>query len=98
MSCYDSEIRPGRYRHFKGGLYHVICVARLIDSDDEFVVYRPLYGDQATVIRPKAVFLQTVRLDNQTVPRFAFVNDDACAAIEQESGVNGTDEPSYGPR
>ena len=45
----DQEIvRPGRYRHFKGGEYEVIGVARDSETEQEMVVYRALYGERGT--------------------------------------------------
>lgn len=34
------QILPGKYRHFKGGLYEVIGVARHSETLEEMVVYR----------------------------------------------------------
>ena len=34
----------GRYRHYKGGEYEVIGVARHSETLEPLVVYRPLYG------------------------------------------------------
>ena len=48
------------YRHFKGGLYLVEDVARHSETEEEYVVYRKLYGDRSLWIRPKAMFLSPV--------------------------------------
>lgn len=32
-------IKPGYYRHFKGGLYNVIGIANHTETDEKFVVY-----------------------------------------------------------
>lgn len=40
-----TEIRPGKYRHYKGGLYELVCVAKHSETLEEFVVYKALYGD-----------------------------------------------------
>ena len=67
------EIRPGRYRHFKGGLYEVIGVAKHVDTGEELVVYRPLYGDRQLAIRPKETFLEYLCVEGQRVQRFAYL-------------------------
>ena len=61
---------PGRYRHFKGGLYEVVGVARHSETDEELVVYRPLYGDGGLWVRPLAMFLEPVDVGDVTTPRF----------------------------
>ena len=48
------------YRHFKGGLYLVEDVAKHSETEEEYVVYRKLYGDRSLWIRPKAMFLSPV--------------------------------------
>ena len=39
------EIRPGRYRHFKGREYRVYFTARHSETEELMVVYQPLYGE-----------------------------------------------------
>jgi hypothetical protein len=64
---------PGRYRHFKGGEYEVLGVARHSETDERLVVYRPLYGDSGLWVRPVAMFLEPVTHDGREVPRFAYL-------------------------
>lgn len=66
---------PGRYRHYKGGEYEVLGVARHSETDEELVVYRPLYGDRRLWVRPKAMFCETMTVDGQEVPRFRFLGE-----------------------
>ncbi|MGE3409109.1 MAG: DUF1653 domain-containing protein [Pirellulales bacterium] len=63
-------VTAGRYRHYKGGEYTVLGVARHSETEEELVVYRPEYGEGGLWVRPKAMFLETVEVDGQTVPRF----------------------------
>lgn len=65
--------RPGRYRHYKGGEYEVVGVARHSETDERLVVYRPLYNDTGLWVRPLAMFLETVVVNGEPVPRFAYV-------------------------
>jgi hypothetical protein len=69
------EIKPGRYRHYKGPYYQVIDVAQHSESGEELVVYRPLYGEGKLWVRPLAMFLEQVEHDGKLQPRFAWVDD-----------------------
>ena len=46
----------GRYRHYKGGEYEVIGVARHSETHEPLVVYRPLANDSGWWVRPHAMF------------------------------------------
>ena len=70
------SVEPGRYRHYKGNFYQVLGTARHSETDEMFVVYRPLYGEGALWVRPEAMFEETVTVDGRTVPRFARCEDD----------------------
>ena len=58
----ESPISPGTYRHFKGNLYRVHGVARHSETEEEFVVYEPLYGDSQGkwFVRPLSMFIEEV--------------------------------------
>ncbi|MAT52202.1 MAG: hypothetical protein CMK32_13570 [Porticoccaceae bacterium] len=63
-------VKPGRYRHYKGKDYDVIGVARHSETEEAYVVYRPLYGDRDLWIRPLEMFTETVDIEGRTIPRF----------------------------
>jgi hypothetical protein len=65
--------RPGRYRHYKGGEYELVAVARHSESHEPLVVYRPLYGEGGWWVRPHAMFFEQVEVDGRSQPRFAFI-------------------------
>jgi hypothetical protein len=65
------EARPGRYRHYKGGEYEVIGVARHSETFEALVIYRPLYNDSGLWARPHAMFFGQVEIDGLPQPRFA---------------------------
>ena len=65
------ELRPGDVvQHFKRGmtnsddhnayLYKIICEAIHTETKEPMVVYQALYGDCATYVRPKEMFLEKV--------------------------------------
>jgi hypothetical protein len=68
-------VKPGRYRHYKGKDYEVIGCARHSETDEAFVVYRALYGEQGLWIRPRAMFLEPVVIDGKPIPRFSFLEE-----------------------
>lgn len=75
----NSLLRPGRYRHYKGPQYRVIGTAKHSETEEDLVVYYPLYGDPAETsywVRPLAMFTEQVVHEGTDMPRFAFVADD----------------------
>jgi hypothetical protein len=68
-----SFIPPGRYRHYKGNEYLVLGVARHSETEEELVVYRQDYGDRGLWVRPLAMFVETVEVAGQRVPRFQYL-------------------------
>jgi hypothetical protein len=66
-------ITPGRYQHYKGQEYEVFEVARHSETEAQLVVYRCLYGDFSWWVRPLAMFLETVMVGSENVPRFRYV-------------------------
>jgi hypothetical protein len=69
------EIKPGRYRHFKGGEYQVIGLAKHSETGEPMVVYRALYGEGGLWVRPEAMFLDTMERDGKVFKRFEFIGE-----------------------
>ena len=69
-------VQPGRYRHYKGHEYEVLGVARHSETEEDFVVYRALYGDHGLWIRPMAMFLETVVVAGLPYPRFQLLTNE----------------------
>lgn len=67
----------GRYRHYKGGEYEVLGVARHSETLEPLVVYRPLYNDSGLWVRPYAMFVEQVEVKGQLRPRFALFEEGA---------------------
>ena len=67
------SILPGEYRHFKGNEYEVIGIARHSETEEPMVVYRALYGDHGTWVRPASMWNETVERDGQVYQRFVKV-------------------------
>jgi len=66
---------PGRYRHYKGGEYEVMGVARHSETLEPMVVYRPLYNDSGWWVRPHAMFFGEVDIDGRQLPRFMRIGE-----------------------
>lgn len=67
------EIKPGRYRHFKGNEYEVLCTARHSETMEEMVVYRALYGDGGVWVRPAAMWNEQVERGGKIYTRFTYI-------------------------
>lgn len=70
-----AQIRPGRYRHFKGGEYRVFCIARHSETGEEMVVYQALYGERGIWVRPASMWHETVERDGKTLQRFTYIGE-----------------------
>jgi hypothetical protein len=66
-------IQPGLYQHYKGPQYRIFSVARHSETEEEVVFYQALYGDYGFWVRPLSMFLESVEVDGEQVPRFALV-------------------------
>ncbi len=69
------EIRPGLYRHFKGGEYRVLFLARHSETEEWMVVYQALYGEKGIWVRPASMWNETVERDGVCLPRFRYIGE-----------------------
>ena len=69
-----SDLQSGRYRHYKGGEYTVIGVARHSETDELLVVYRPEYGERGLWVRPWSMFTEFVETQRGLELRFALID------------------------
>lgn len=79
------DVPIARYRHYKGGLYELVGVARHSESLEPMVVYRPLYGEGALWVRPFSMFFEEVVHEGQSQPRFSAM-DPASGPSQKEPG------------
>ncbi len=68
-----SEIKCGRYRHFKGGEYEVLHIARHSESEELLVVYRALYGKGEVWVRPLSMWNDIVEYYGERLLRFTYI-------------------------
>ena len=67
------ELKPGKYRHFKGNEYELIGIASHSETLEPMAVYRALYGEEGLWVRPLAMWTEQVRRDGYQGPRFQYV-------------------------
>jgi hypothetical protein len=70
------EPKPGFYRHYKGGDYEVVEVARHSETLEPLVVYRALYGARGLWVRPAGMWNELVIVAGQAVRRFTRIIDE----------------------
>lgn len=67
-------IELGKYRHYKGGEYEVIGIAKHSETLEDMVIYKALYesefGNNVLWARPKNMFEEIIEKDGKTIPRF----------------------------
>ncbi len=69
------ELKPGRYRHFKGNEYRLLYVARHSETLEPRVVYQALYGDRGIWVRPACMWSEHIDRDGYSGPRFAYIEE-----------------------
>jgi hypothetical protein len=66
------------YKHYRGGMYEVLFVAKHTETLEDLVVYRALYDspDMPTKlwVRPRTMFLEKVNFEGLPIPRFSRVD------------------------
>ena len=71
-----SNIKRGKYRHYKQGEYEVIDIVHHSETEEPLVLYRTLYGNYDLWVRPFKMYFEHVEFDGQQIPRFEYVGDD----------------------
>ena len=64
------ETPPGKYRHYKGGLYEVVGTVRHSETLEPLTLYRALYGQMGLWVRPAAMFNSDLMVDGVQRKRF----------------------------
>ena len=71
----SDPIPLGTYRHFKGNLYQLTGFAIHSETLEDMVIYKALYGEMKTWVRPLAMWEELVEVDGKIVKRFELVAD-----------------------
>jgi len=72
------DLKPGKYKHYKGTIVEVIGVALHSETLEKMAVYKHPnsiegMGENSLWVRPLSMFLETVDVDGKKVPRFKFL-------------------------
>ena len=59
----------GKYKHYKGGEYEVLCVAVYTETEEDLIVYKSI-TDGSVWARPFSMWEEGVVVDGKTVKRF----------------------------
>ena len=68
-------IKPGIYRHYKGNQYEVIGFAKHSETVEDMVIYKALYGEGGTWVRPLSMWEELVEVNGQIMKRFEYLGD-----------------------
>lgn len=74
----------GVYRHYKGNQYEVIGFAKHSETLEDMVVYKALYGEGGTWVRPLSMWENPIEVDGKTVKRFEYI-DEKSGATRQDN-------------
>ena len=90
------------YRHFKGNIYQIRCLAKHSETGEMMVVYQAMYDTFQIYVRPLAMFMEEVDVekypDARQQYRFELLQDSELvsgsrAAEEPVSGSQAVEEP-----
>ena len=71
-----NTIALGIYRHYKGNQYEVIGFARHSETLEDMVIYKALYGERGTWVRPLSMWENPIEQGGKTVKRFEYVGNE----------------------
>ncbi len=71
-----TNVKIGKYRHFKGAEYKVLGVAKHSETLEELVVYQAFYEEQEIWVRPISMFYDDKEFDGKLVPRFEYIGEE----------------------
>lgn len=74
-----SSLKSGVYKHYKGGFYRLVGIARHENTEEEMAVYCSISrglenGEGPLWVRPVAQFTEEVEYRGKTTTRFIYVS------------------------
>lgn len=68
-------MKPGNiYRHYKGGIYEIVSIAKDSETLEQVIVYKNVTSGDYWV-RPFAMFNEIIEVAGRKVPRFELVEN-----------------------
>ncbi len=65
-------MKIGKYKHFKGGIYEVVGIAKHSETLEEFVIYKNSKNELWA--RPKQMFFEKIIVDGKEIARFEYID------------------------
>lgn len=62
------------FRHWKGGLYKLVGIAKHSENLEEYVVYQSI-KDGRMWVRPRRMFEDVLNIDGKDIPRFKEISE-----------------------
>jgi hypothetical protein len=69
----DNIIIGGIYRHYKGNVYKIICIAKSSETLEELVVYKDMHDQTKVWARPIGMWNDIITQGDQEVRRFTYI-------------------------
>lgn len=66
-------IKLGTYRHYKGYVYKVLCIAKHSETLEKMVIYQDVTAPDKIWARPASMWNEDVEVDGKTVKRFQLI-------------------------
>ena len=68
-----NDIPAGVYRHYKGNLYRVLCMAKHSETLEDMVVYQDVTDSEKIWTRPASMWREEVDVGGARKPRFEYI-------------------------
>ena len=68
-----SDIKHGKYRHYKKREYELIDIVHHSETEEPLVLYRTLYGNYDLWVRPLKMFFEYIEINGKRVRRFEYI-------------------------
>ena len=67
-------MKRGIYKHYKGGVYELVDVARHSETMEELIIYRNINTNEYWA-RPKHMWDEKVKVNGTSVSRFTLISE-----------------------